>query len=608
MKKLLRAFVTSLAALSATTISAAPRAIFSKATEVDPSLSISTASSLIKNRKLCGADSVMLAPDGSAFGIWSANNRYAYGNRKILSAFPDHVRVVSLLEDKANTLVSPLVLDPIGWDPNSNALQVAMAGELVLSLSTSNDRLVGFKVGSQSFRFARLNSNKLLFSEEILDQLQTLETFASAGKSPSDRLFIFLGQKPMGLHWDTSTPSAKFSDVKIGLNNPADLFAFKDVELSVEGEEWQLVGYGKNEHSLDLEVPYLSSIFDRKIGKRAALFSPKSVFDVSSNGLKRSFSASDDEVIVDVDLVGSRYAIFLQGLDGSQRLLHGPIDALQEFKTCDPKYRLFATPQRFGDVSTGKFTADIGDATNSISYVLRKSFKRQSKVLTVVFHGGPLASTLAPSLPSDAQTQELPCSDVLTIDGAGSVGGGLENSSRISQQGFSAFSLDAKTVQELTNGMGYDEVHVIGNSFGGISGVAATKIDWPELRSVSLVAPALQMLPPERRSSKEIGDFSTSRVGLEALNSFGDYVFGENRDDVNMGMAYFLSDPDPRAHVYLGTADQGVPFELMPKDFPANQLTVIPGATHSSMFRHGKVLTSVADRICGSGKSDLDIK
>lgn len=74
---------------------------------------------------------------------------------------------------------------------------------------------------------------------------------------------------------------------------------------------------------------------------------------------------------------------------------------------------------------------------------------------------------------------------------------------------------------------------------------------------------------------------------------------GDKRRLINEGIASFLSDPDPRAHIYLGADDKEAPFDLLPDSFPESGLMVIEEGTHTTIFRNDSVRDDVERRVCG---------
>ena len=581
----------------------APRELLLDEMRTRPTLTASTVTELLERDQLCYKDRILIAPDGRTISLWVGQSRYTYDARRVVRSLPDRVNVVSLTDDKANTFSSSLALDPIGWGLASEEFRVLLAGRLAVSINIDSEEFRGFRLPENIFQLARSSSNSLLSADSLRDQFLALEKFSNYEKASSDRLFNFLGHHAIGLKFNTADEKLELSEGLINSSKPGSLFALRDLKLLEDEGEVSFVGYGENAHPLDRTEPYLTSLFDKAAGKRSGLFGPKELFVFTEDGTEIGFEANPNEVILDVDQVADKYAILLLDLDRRERVLHGSLGDLKEFITC-PSARQWPPGippfvSQYDNVDVGRHAVDLHDTKHDIAYVRFRSKNPQPGRVTVVFHGGPLSTTLDPGIPADGIPSRYACGDVIVVDGTGTVGGGLTNSSNAAQLGFEAFRRDAVAVRELTRKLGYDSVSIIGNSFGGINGAAASIIDWPELKTISLVAPALQMLPPERTNLKRVSDFSVEFVNANGLSGFQNFVFGQQLDDVNMAMAYFLADPDNRVHVYLGTEDEQVPFDLMPRDFPKNQLTVIDGASHTSIFRRGDVSEAVRKRICG---------
>jgi pimeloyl-ACP methyl ester carboxylesterase len=513
--------------------------------------------------------------------------------------FPDRLFLISPHHGGAAVVESSILLDPIGWAPDSGRFHVSIAGRLIVAVEPNSEEFETFQIPGDGFTFARLSADRLLSMDDLVDQFSRLNEFVSHDKSGAKRTFIFLGNHPIGVRFNPVNLRVELSQGDVKEQEETGFFALRNLQAIRTSESLLLVSLGNNYDILDKSDPYLNTLIDREDGEPAGFFGPKALF--GSDGSKQEIEVRPDEFIVNVDKVGESVAILLESFDGGERVLFGKIGALNEYITCSSNKTFLPSDAQnrasYQKIDVGKFS--IGVARHAIAYARFFSNRGERGRVTIVFHGGPLETAVSYFSRVSSSFEDYACGDVILIDGTGSVGGGIEASSSAARLGFEAFKLDATAARDLARSLGYKDVSVVGNSFGGISGTVASTIDWPELRTVSLVAPALSLLPPEQISRNVQGSGQRDRVNIDGLSGFYQFVYGENRDEISSGIASALRNPDSRLHIYLGTNDRRVPIELLPPSFPKQQMTVIEGGTHASVFRNLEVSTSVKERVCG---------
>lgn len=568
-----------------------------------PTVSSTSVDELVRAGAACGASRVQIKPGGGAFALWKTRYPYIYNASSLVARGADSINLIDPESGRITTLRSSLALEPIGWDQSGQTFNTVIGGKFVGFFGSKSDKIGGFELPNPDLRFARFVTDRYWSIQRLADEFSNTSDKRRALFDEADRSVVFL------------TDDARYGFFKShgfrqdAVNNAEHLIlgpetlARLNMQLLQNDGDVTVVSMGDTgRDNLTTDDPYSNVLVNRSNGGIIGSYNPKIIYRTVDGASVPVFRANAKETIIDVDFSNEKYAILIESLDSTSRVLSGGLESLSETKICGEDhiraFGLLPFESPYQSVAIGSIPRLDTNGERDISYVFLEGDGSEPQTATVEFHGGPLASNFSPRLNKPSSLAKYACSDVFLIDGSASAGAGMENAGALAKYGIPATISEIEAIREFLRKRGYDEIHIIGNSFGAVPAVAATEISWPELRSISLVAPALELFPASELSPTRETLLGHETVDLHAVEAFQDYVFGDKRPEINDMMSHFLEKPDPRATLYLGGQDQLAPLRSLPDDFPEAQRFIFPNATHVSIFRNRDVTASIGERIC----------
>ncbi|MEA3010925.1 MAG: Prolyl oligopeptidase family [Sphingomonadales bacterium] len=140
----------------------------------------------------------------------------------------------------------------------------------------------------------------------------------------------------------------------------------------------------------------------------------------------------------------------------------------------------------------------------------------------VSFNGGPTGSLADYYMPLAGLRMLAPDRDLIAVDYAGSVGGGLSLTRRLTDHGMKAIEEDVEAVVKWLDRQGYRRIFLEGGSFGGVPATIALSRYRSKFAGAFMPAPLLRLRPPEEWADR--GDLV--RTDSAGQLAFEESIFG----------------------------------------------------------------------------------
>lgn len=273
--------------------------------------------------------------------------------------------------------------------------------------------------------------------------------------------------------------------------------------------------------------PYQQALFDLATGTLAGSFAADAVGVSRPLPLAHQVERLNEQlarsgsVILDASLSGDVLVALTLSSNGDRRIIRVSGAGINERSLCTPlpgdmvrggakpPYPLAAPVAAgpspllriFGVAPNGSEMHRAGRPI-VIKYGLNKTAARD---LVLYFHGGPGASFADGYFPLPVEKLLTPGRDVVGVEYAGSIGGGIELTRRLARQGMKALELDVDSIFRWARKQRYQRIFILGSSFGGIPSLLAVKRHREVVAASFLVAPALRLQDPSAWASHGSG-------------------------------------------------------------------------------------------------------
>jgi hypothetical protein len=296
-------------------------------------------------------------------------------------------------------------------------------------------------------------------------------------------------------------------------------------------------------------------------------------------------------VILDASLSGGTLVLLTQSGHGEIRANRLNARGFTQKPLCSAWLRLATTPagmplapgdsikvRIFGIDSAGRESYAPGLPTA----ILHKTGSWPVRDALVSFNGGPTGSL------ADYYMARLrllaPGRDLIAIDYAGSVGGGLTLTRRLTDQGLKAIEDDVEAIVKWLDGRGYRRIFLEGGSFGGVPATIALSRFPSKFAAAFMPAPLLRLKPPSDwadRGDRHRTD-STGQLAFEHAIFGG--AAGRARFAADLGRLVALAPFRGTDHFIFSRAD----LTSQPDDLPAGHkaLVRVTGGPHGAVASH----------------------
>lgn len=322
-------------------------------------------------------------------------------------------------------------------------------------------------------------------------------------------------------------------------------------------------------------LPYAMPLIDRQNGRIIGRFGLERI--ELSAGRKLDLEPHFKQLMAIQDASANGDTIFaLVDLEREKRIVRIRGRQVRSWHLCEKKAlqvgkRTFphdnALPAGVG-VKRTLIRFEAGGRREGAPFALLYRPRRADGRLVVYFHGGPTASLAERTIPFVVSHFAPEGVSVLAVEQSGMNGGGLALSERLPKLGFEALRQDVAAVTRWVRRSGYGRAFLIGDSFGGASGVIAATEHPPAYEHIFLRVPYLKV-----RTAKEDARplfFGNGAVPPERQQEFFETIIGGGRE----GHARFAAalrasvsrlKPSQRLSFYFATLDTA----SKPGDLPA---------------------------------------
>ncbi|MEP1338958.1 MAG: alpha/beta hydrolase [Marinomonas sp.] len=520
-----------------------------------------------------------------------------------------------------------LVGQKIQWEPQSD---VFIGGVKRLQPIGWNDRQLFFRMGPDTIVDAQLNGDWTFSFSELPSAWRTFEV-RSFGAASLDSLFasdaqdlaldlndradlrrrtLFLGEKPHFFAVD-----AKNSQQLLGWGSgegetsfgPANFLHHLAMAAPGNGAVPIALGEPNGVGSDKAAFAYARAVIEHQTGQIVGRFTPT---DIQLDG-QRPISTRDlkagDHLIADVVKTEGFVFALLRGEDAlSVHVLNlRDLGQTAAYKVCEKRSArlpIEGSNPSSREASSDDYRIDFGvnfggqSDTTGVLYKQRSGTARQ---LVLYYHGGPASTLHGTRIPSVIQSMLDSGYDVLGVEYAGSVGGGLSLSRGLSAKPVFGFEMDAESVSSWINEQRYETVVVYSSSFGAAPALVFMT-EFPEIVDGSIFVAPLLKVPSATISEQQGQQFFQSEAGSQ--EQFLKSAFGsaartdEFRSWIEEYSASF--EASERDLFLFGELDEKTPRSSAPRNILRKAVVVeVDKATHEFIQASNDTMDLIVDHL-----------
>lgn len=202
----------------------------------------------------------------------------------------------------------------------------------------------------------------------------------------------------------------------------------------------------------------------------------------------------------------------------------------------------------------------------------------------VYFHGGPGATMAWDFFPRAVRRSLRPGRDVIAVEYSGSLGGGPELLRGSRQRGMEAVNEDIDTLARWLQGQSYENVSVVGESFGGVPALSAVVRHRQLFSQAFFIAPVLDMDDSRDRIGTGINPRPTL-IEYQDASEFAHFGGREGRARFSASLHAMLTSGrlSPRDRFYFGEVDRASRPSQLPVEVSSVRY-VSPRASHQGVL------------------------
>ena len=266
-------------------------------------------------------------------------------------------------------------------------------------------------------------------------------------------------------------------------------------------------------------IPYSRPLIDYSNGNVVGSFTPDNYSFFSGKYARGEGSSNFDESIIDAVTIAGRIFVLVES-DRGISLIVRSVDgeaSYSKFDVCSKATKKNIQPA-YRRIGSFKF-----QSPSEMVGTLFKNSASSTDKLIIYFHGGP-AGTLLDQFQSRSfdYIGELGF-DILAVEYAGSVGGGLNNSMRLSRSEGYGFSEDSSYLREWVSNSKYEKTFIFAESFGAVPALVFYRNNVDVVSGSVFISPLLYLPSPDTTENSE-GSLFAQEVGSQLQFESG--VFG----------------------------------------------------------------------------------
>lgn len=493
----------------------------------------------------CGFSRIMVGPSGSEIAAWGSERGHLIATR---TPPPFALLAVGRMHDNGSNLSDrmlfyhgPDLAIPVRWAPEGRVLYARATRDRIIAIDVDRGRVEERGLLDAAWKYVDLRATthgdlSVLDHPDLLAQAKRVGTDFYRGHATLGRTVTFLGARTGDLNLvrplpGPSTPSnlrASYTRWILGFPHDRDF----------EGGVAFVGAEGKDKTRF---LPYQQPLVDLSSGEVAGKYSGTEILLRREGALAPALAQlrrklADGGIILDASLSNGTLVLLTQSGRGQVAISRLNARGATEKELCTNRLGVASTPVAPGDnIAVRMFGID---AAGRESYapglpvaILHQAGPAPGRDAIVSFNGGPAGSLADRYL---ARSRLLSADrDLVAIDYAGSVGGGLSLTRRLTTHGMRALEEDVEAIVKWLDRRGYRRVFLEGSSFGGIPVTIALSRFPSRFAAAFMPAPLLRLRDPADWASR--GDLR--RTDPTGQRAFEEAIFGGAA-----GRARFASD------------------------------------------------------------------
>jgi len=499
--------------------------------------------------EVCYFSRVMVGPAGSEIAVWGGQRGHLLAAR---TPPPLALLAVGRMHDKGSgkpdrllVYYGPDLAIPIRWSTDGRTLFARATRDRIVAIDSDGSRVEERGLLDPVWKYVDFRATahgdlSALEEPDLLAQAKRVGTDFYRGHATLGGKVTFLAATRGDLNLVRPLPGPS-TPPNLRASYTRWILGFPD-DRDFEGGVAYVGSEGKDKTRF---LPYQRPLVDLATGRVAGkyngtevLLRRESVLAAPLAQLRRKLAGGG--VILDASLSGNTLAVLTQSGRGDVAISRLSAHGLTEKALCNTRPQLATTPANTPLAPGDNIKVRIFgiDAAGREAYapglpiaILHQAGPAPGRDAIVSFNGGPTASLADQYL---GRLRMLsPDRDLIAIDYAGSVGGGLSLTRRLTTRGMKAIEEDVEAIVKWLDRRGYRRIFLEGGSFGGVPATIALARFPSKFAAAFMPVPLLRLRDP--------GDWA-GRGDLHRTDPTGQRAFEEAIFGGAAGRARFASD------------------------------------------------------------------
>lgn len=580
----------------------------------------------------CDYNRIEVSPDGKYVLLWEEELEATLVTTTLWNPKVDKAQMFTLGDDSSifsSKLISSAGrISPIGW--TKDGLLISQLGEY--NIATINAQSVKieeiYKLSKplDNIRFSSTVDNQI----DLKNSVNNINKLISHDDLDLEMAFIINGKDEIVLFAeDDNRQLLKISSAgkQTALNFKTSFL--RQPSLPPSSTSLEIINAGDSVNENDINPKALSTpLYDKNTGKLVGRFSPTSINIYNDDDLTQTIlkNLPSDALIRDILYRNGEATILYrnpqnssiftiineQGVRATHYLCKDSL--MREAKASKkPLFKvrnaLTAIPPVINENDNMLTNSQFEDAVLSTNSIQNKSigivYKNsmdsvdKGRPLIIYAHGGPSINLWNAGFPKRVERFKKFNVDVLYLTYPGSAGLGLDNSAALLKDGFKSMDTYALNVKEWIESKRYDNIVMVGSSFGAVPTMAISNVLNQSLCHIHYVVPFLGL-----RKYEEMFPNPNSRrdeYSREKQKKFVDDVFGglEQTKEINKWIAARNSDHSltNKTYSYFSKIDNLIDYKDRPKTWDYKKYTLLEKTPHSFAEAQELVIKSIDQSI-----------
>jgi pimeloyl-ACP methyl ester carboxylesterase len=465
--------------------------------------------------KPCNFSRLMIGPSGTEIAVW-ANERSSLLDGRSPPPFAN--LVVGRMYDKGSGLTDrlrhyfgPDLTIPIRWDFNSGILYGRATRDRIVAIDADSGRVeergaLDPVLKYVDLRVIRHGDLRALGRPSLLAQAKRVGVDFYRGHATLGDEVTFLGARKGDLVLIPAGPRGSPSVPALSASYTRWIQAFPD-DRYFEGGVAYVGAAGKDGLRF---LPYQLPLVDLASGQVEGKFNGTEILVRREGALARPLAElrqrlGSGALILDASLSGGTLALLIRSGRGELGISRLSARGLTAKKLCaigdgfPPQVAAkWVAPTELKRVRM--FGIDAGReayADGLPTVILYQAGAAPARDVLLMFPGGPTLSVADEYFPATLGRLLAPARDIVVVNYAGGVGGGLSLTRRLAQNGMRAIEEDVVAVVKWLDRQRYRRVFLEGSSFGGVPATIALSRFPSKFEAAFLTVPLLKLKDPE---------------------------------------------------------------------------------------------------------------